>query len=58
MLNIGKVYKTFDKTETEVIILKDVSFDDLPDQDKTVLLPNLGDFVNNINSDNSSNIRN
>ena len=33
-LNIEKVYKTFDKTETEVIILGDVNCDDLPDQDK------------------------
>ena len=55
ILNIEKVYKTFDKTETEVIILGDVNCDNLPDQYKTVLLPNLGDFINNINSDNSSN---
>ena len=55
--NIEKVHKTFDKTDTEGIILGDVNCDDLPDQDKTVLLPNLGDFINNINSDNSSNIQ-
>ena len=44
ILNIKKVYKTFDKTETEVIILGDVNCDDLPDQDKNSIVAKLRGF--------------
>ena len=44
ILNIEKVYKTFDKTETEVIILGDVDCDDLPDQDKNSVVAKLRGF--------------
>ena len=44
ILNIEKVYKTFDKTETEVIILGDVNCDDLPDQDKNSVVAKLRGF--------------
>ena len=37
-LNTEKAFKTFDKTETEVIILGDVNCDDLPDQDKNSIV--------------------
>ena len=46
------MYKTFDKTETEVIILGELIVMIYQTKIKTVLLPNLGDFINNINSDN------
>ena len=41
ILNIEKVYQTFDKTETEVIILGDVNCDDLPDKDKNSIVAKL-----------------
>ena len=44
ILNIEKVYKTFDKTATEVIILGDVNCDDLPDQDKNSVVAKLRGF--------------
>ena len=44
ILNIEKVYKTFDKTETEVITLGDTNCDDLPDQDKNSIVAKLRGF--------------
>ena len=38
------MYKTFDKTETEVIILRNVNCDDLPDQDKDSIVAKLRGF--------------
>ena len=35
ILNIEKLYKNHDKSSTEVIIIGDSDFDDLPDQDKS-----------------------
>ena len=44
ILNIEKVYKTFDKTETEVMSLGDVNCDDFPDQDKNSVVAKLRGF--------------
>ena len=34
ILNIEKIYKTFDKTYNEIITMENSNCDDLPDQDK------------------------
>ena len=44
ILNIEKIYKTFDKTHNEIIIMGDSNCDDLPDQDKNSVVAKLRDF--------------
>ena len=44
ILNIEKIYKTFDKTYNEIIIMGDSNCDDLPDQDKNSVVAKLRGF--------------
>ena len=50
ILNIERIYKVHHKTNFEIIIMGDLNCDDLPEQDKTVLLPNSGAFIDSTNS--------
>ena len=54
ILNIEKIYKTFDKTHNEIVIMGDSNCDDLPDQDKNSVLTNSGAFTNSTNTNNVS----
>ena len=44
ILNIEKLYKNHDKSNTEVIIMGDSNCDDLPDQDKSSIVAKLMAF--------------
>ena len=44
ILNIEKLYKNHDKSDTEVIIMGDSNCDDLPDQDKSSIVAKLRAF--------------
>ena len=46
ILNIEKLYKNHDKSNTEVIIMGDSNCDDLPDQDKNSVVTKLRAFYN------------
>ena len=44
ILNIEKIYKTLDKTQNKIIIMRDSNGDDLPDQDKNSAVAKLRVF--------------
>ena len=50
ILNIEKLYKNHDKSDTEVIIMGDSNCDDLPDPDKSSIVPNSEHSINSTNS--------